>query len=56
MKKQTKIKIAAVAAGFTLATFIGTIVLVKIEHPAQWAMAAICILSLVVAGFVGASI
>lgn len=36
MKKQTKIKIAAVAAGFGLITLIGSFILVLIDHPAQW--------------------
>ena len=36
MKKQTKMKIAAVAAGFGLVTLLGTFALVAIEHPAQW--------------------
>ena len=36
MKKQTKMKIAVVAAGFGLVTLLGTFALVAIEHPAQW--------------------
>ena len=56
MKKQTKIKIAAVAAGLAISTLFGTMVLVKRNNPAQWTMAAICILSFTVSAFVGASI
>lgn len=36
MKKQTKIKIAAVAAVFGLITLIGSFILVLVNHPAQW--------------------
>ena len=36
MKKQTKMKIAAVAAGFGLITLIDSFILVLIDHPAQW--------------------
>ena len=36
MKKQTKMKITAVAAGFGLITLIGSFILVLIDHPAQW--------------------
>lgn len=56
MKKQTKIKIAAVAAGFALATLIGTVVLVAIKHPAQWYVAGVCIAAIAVTGFVGVTI
>ena len=56
MKKQTKIKIAAVAAGFALATLIGTFVLVAIKHPAQWYVAGVCIAAMGVTGFVGVTI
>lgn len=33
MKNETKIKIAAVSAGFALATLIGTVVLIGLAHP-----------------------
>lgn len=56
MKKQTKIKIAAVAAGFALATLIGTFILVVIKHPAQWYVAGVCIAAMGVTGFVGVTI
>lgn len=56
MKKQTKTKIAAVAAGFALATLIGTVVLVAIDHYAQWYVAGVCIAAMGVAGFVGVTI
>lgn len=56
MKKQTKIKIAAVAAGFALATLIGTFILVVIDHPAQWYVAGVCIAAMGVTGFVGVTI
>lgn len=36
MKNETKLKIAAVSAVFALATLIGTVVLVAINHHAQW--------------------
>ena len=36
MRKQTKIKIVAVAAGFGLITLIGSFILVLIDNPAQW--------------------
>lgn len=51
MKNLTKMKIAAVAAGFALATLIGTVVLVAIEHPVQWYVAAVSILAIGVAIF-----
>lgn len=56
MKKQTKMKIAAVSAGFTLATLIGTIVLVVIEHPAQWDVAGSCMVAMGVTAFFGVTI
>lgn len=56
MKKQTKMKIAAVSAGFALATLIGTIVLVVIEHPAQWYIAGACIVAMGVTAFFGVTI
>lgn len=56
MKKQTKIKIAAVAAGLAISTLFGTMVLIKHNNPAQWAMATICLLSFAVSVFVGVSI
>ena len=51
MKKQTKMKIAAVAAVFGLVTLLGTFALVSIEHPAQWYFAGASILALGVAIF-----
>lgn len=56
MKKQTKMKIAAVAAGFGLVTLIGTIVLVAIDHPAQWWVAGVCLAAMACGLFVGCSI
>ena len=56
MKKQTRMKIAAVAAGFALATLIGTFVLVAIEHPAQGYVAGVCIVAMGVTGFIGVTI
>lgn len=47
MKNKTKIKIAAISAGFTLATLIGTIVLVLIDHPAQWDLAGACMVGMI---------
>lgn len=51
MKKQTKMKIAAVSAGFTLVTLIGTIVLVAIGHTAQWGFASVCGIAMGVTAF-----
>lgn len=56
MKKQTKIKVTAIAAGFTLATFAGTVVLVSNEHPAQWYVAGACMLGMCVSAFFGITI
>lgn len=56
MKKQIKIKIASVSAGFTLATLIGTVVLVAIDHPAQWYIAGACMLGMCVSVFLGITI
>lgn len=56
MKKQTKMKIAAVAAGCALTTLIGTIVLSVIEHPAMWYVAGVCVLSMGVAALVSVTI
>ena len=56
MKKQTKIKIAAVSAGFSIVTLIGTVALVVIEHPAQWWVAGVCIAAMACGLFVGCSI
>lgn len=56
MKKQTKMKIAAVAAGFALATLIGTFILVAIKHHAQWYVAGACMIAMVVTAFVSVTI
>lgn len=48
MKNETKKKIAAVSALFALATLIGTIILVLIEHPAQWDFAGACMVGMIV--------
>ena len=48
MKNETKKKIAAVSALFALATLIGTIILVLIEHPAQWGFAGACMVGMIV--------
>lgn len=44
-------KIAAVSAGFTLVTLIGTIVLVAIGHTAQWGFASVCGIAMGVTAF-----
>lgn len=41
-------KIAAVSALFALATLICTILLVLIEHPAQWGFAVACMVGMIV--------
>lgn len=56
MKKLTKIKIAAVSAGFALATLIGIVVLVAIGHPTQWYVAGVCVIAMGVAIFAGVTI
>lgn len=56
MKKQIKIKVTAIAAGFTLATFVGTVVLASNEHPAQWFVAGVCVIAMCVMVFVGVTI
>lgn len=56
MKNETKKKIAAVSALFALATFIGTIILVLIEHPAQWDFAGACAIAMGITAFVGVTI
>lgn len=47
MKNETKKKIAAVSAGFTLATFIGTFILATFNHPAQWYVGGACMAGMV---------
>lgn len=42
MKKKTKIKVTAIAAGFTLTALISTFILVTFNHPAQWYAAGAC--------------
>lgn len=56
MKKQTKIKIAALSAGFGLVMLFGTIALIAIEHPAQWPVAGVCIAALGIGIFTGCTI
>lgn len=56
MKKQTKIKVTAIAAGFTFATFIGTVALVSNDHPAQWYAGVACIIGMCVSTFIGVTI
>lgn len=56
MKKQTKIKITAVAAGFALATLFGAAVLVVIAHPAQWAVATVSVLAIGISIFTACTI
>ena len=56
MKKETKKIVAAVAAGFGLVTLIGTVVLVTMEHPAQWWVAGVCLAAMAFGLFVGCSI
>lgn len=48
MKNETKKKIAAVSAGFTLATLIGTFILVTFNHPAQWYVGGVCMFGMIV--------
>lgn len=48
MTNKTKKNIAAVSAVFALAALISTIVLVLIEHPAQWDFAGACMVGMVV--------
>lgn len=56
MKKQTKIKVIAISAGFALATLIGTIVLALIDYPAQWDVAGAYAIAFGVTIFVGVTI
>lgn len=56
MKNQTKIKVTAIAAGFTLATFAGTFILASFNHPAQWYIGGACILGMIVMFAFGCSI
>lgn len=56
MKKETKIKVTAVAAGCALTTLIGTIVLSVIEHPAMWHVAGVCSIAMIITVFVGVTI
>lgn len=51
MKNKTKMKIAAVSAGFGSVTLIGAAVFVAMEHPVQWYVAAVSILAIGVAIF-----
>lgn len=56
MKNETKIKIAAVSAGFALATLIGTVILIGLAHPAQWYMAGVFIIAFGITLFITSSI
>lgn len=56
MKKKTKMKIAAVAAGFGLITLIGSFILVLIDHPAQWGIGYISTFAMGVALFTACTI
>lgn len=56
MKNETKIKIAAVSAGFALATLIGTLILIGLAHPAQWYVAGGFITAFGITLFITASI
>lgn len=56
MKNETKKKIAAVSAGFTLTTFIGTFILATFNHPAQWYVAGACMLGMIMTFIFGCSI
>lgn len=47
MKKKTKIKVTAIAAGFTLTALISTFILVTFNHPAQWYAAGACMAGMV---------
>lgn len=46
--KETKKRVAAVSALFALATLICTIILVFIEHPAQWYVGGACMVGMIV--------
>lgn len=56
MKKETKIKVTAVAAGFAVATMIGTVVLNAVQHPAEWYVAGVCVIAMGIAALVGVTI
>ena len=56
MKKQTKIKVTAIAACFAFATMVGTFILCMLQHPAEWYMAGICAIAMAIMIFVGVTI
>lgn len=56
MKKQTKIKVTAIAAVFALVAMIGTIVLGIMQHQAEWYMSGICAIAMAITIFVGVTI
>ena len=56
MKKNTKIKVTAIAAVFALVAMIGTLVLGMMQHPAEWYMAGICAIAMAIMIFVGVTI
>lgn len=56
MKNETKKKIVAVAAGFSLVTLIATFALVLIDHPAQWALGFVTLFFMSVGLFVACTI
>ena len=48
MKNETKKNIAAISAGFTLATLIGTFILVLFESEAQWYVGGACMVGMII--------
>lgn len=56
MKKETKIKVTAVAVGFAVATMIGTVVLNAVKHPVEWYVAGVCVIAMGIAALVGVTI
>lgn len=56
MKRQTKIRVTAIAAGFTIATLVGTFILESYEHPAKWYVAGACMIGMCVSAFFGVTI
>lgn len=51
MKTKTKKKVIAIAGGVAFSTFIFTIGLTMVAHPAQWAMSGVCVVAFGVALF-----
>lgn len=51
MKTKAKKKVIAIAGGVAFSTFIFTIGLTMVSHPAQWAMSGVCVVAFGVALF-----